>query len=299
MYLVQCSWLHGSTDECYYLGLPVRKFALGFAFPLYTGPESAPGRGYRWVSLLSSAHINSIESWLSTAAVAFLSILDSIYFGKPTFTPFNFLRTNLSSVSLFYGVSSWHYYITQGIPILCTTCLPFVLHAIGKTVMHTSARDSPLRTALATVLWSTTVYSLGRHKEWRFLHPILPLFHLFAAKSLVDLCSHPSRDKRKRCGAHASKRQIFLARIGLPDISLKYIVFICLTVPASLYVILFYCDAPVSVLSYFRALPPHELGNSTVGFLMPCHSTPGFAYLHRKGLAHGGMWALGCEPPLQ
>ena len=298
MYLVQCSWLHGSTYECYYLGLPVRKLTLGFAFPLYAVPESASGRRYHWVSLLPLTYINSIESWLSTTAVAFLTILDSIYFGKPTFTPFNFLRTNLSSVSLFYGANSWHYYITQGIPILCTTSLPFVLHAAGKTVMHASG-DSPLRMALATVLWSTTVYSFGGHKEWRFLHPILPLFHLLAAKSLVDLCPHPSRDKKQRRVAYTSKRQVFLARIGLPNIPLAYISFICLTVPASLYVVLFYCDAPVGVLSYFRALPSNELGNSTVGFLMPCHSTPGFAYLHRKELAHGGMWALGCEPPLQ
>jgi phosphatidylinositol glycan class B len=93
--------------------------------------------------------------------------------------------------------------------------------------------------------------------------------------------------------------RVFLAHIGLPDIPAKYVSLIFLTVPASLYVVLFYCDAPISVLSFFRALPSAQLGNSTVGFLMPCHSTPGFAYLHRKELANGGMWALGCEPPLQ
>jgi phosphatidylinositol glycan class B len=232
-------------------------------------------------------------------------LLDSVYNRKPTFTPINFLRTNLSSVSLFYGSNSWHYYITQGIPILCTTSLPFTLHGIWQTVKHASARDAPLRTPLATVLWSTTVYSIGGHKEWRFLHPILPLLHLFAAKSLVDLCSHTSRDKKripkaqKPNIARAPKSQNFLNRIGLADIPAKYISLIFLTVPVSLYVVLFDCDAPISVLSYFRALPALELGNSTVGFLMPCHSTPGFAYLHRKELANGGMWALGCEPPLQ
>jgi phosphatidylinositol glycan class B len=232
------------------------------------------------------------------SAVSFLFLLDSVYYGKPTFTPLNFLRTNLSSVSLFYGANPWHYYVTQGIPILCTTSLPFTLYGIWKTVKYASARDTPLRTALATVLWSTTVYSLGGHKEWRFLHPILPLLHLFAAKSLVDLCS-PTNKVWKSSSAHPSKRQIFLSHTGLPDIATKYISLIFLTVPASLYVVLFYRDAPISVLSYFRALPSLELGNSTVGFLMPCHSTPGFSFLHRKELANGSMWALGCEPPLQ
>jgi phosphatidylinositol glycan class B len=239
------------------------------------------------------------------AAIAFLFLLDSVYNGKLVFTPINFLRTNLSSVSLFYGENSWHYYITQGIPILCTTSLPFTLHGIWKTLKHESARDTSLRTAFATILWSTSIYSLGGHKEWRFLHPILPLFHLFAAKSLVDLCSHASRTMKRvvkaqnPSNAREPTMQIFLARIGLPGIPAKYIGFISMTVPASLYVVLFYCDAQIGVLSYFRALPAPELGNSTVGFLMPCHSTPGFAYLHRKELANGGMWALGCEPPLQ
>jgi phosphatidylinositol glycan class B len=285
------------------MDLPIRKPALGFAFPSPAGPQGSSGHHGYWVSL-SIQYEFSIDCSFSMSAIIFLFLLDSLYNGKPTFTPINFLRTNLSSVSLFYGINSWHYYITQGIPILCTTSLPFTLHGIW-TVKLASVRDTPLHTALATVLWSTAVYSLGGHKEWRFLHPILPLLHLFAAKSLVDLCSHTSRNNRrivqdaKPSGAHAPKRQIFLARIGLPDIPTKYICLIFLTVPVSLYIMLFYRDAPISVLSYFRALPSRELGNSTVGFLMPCHSTPGFSYLHRKELANGGMWALGCEPPLQ
>jgi len=157
----------------------------------------------------------------------------------------------------------------------------------------------------SSVLWSTTVYSLGGQKECWFLHPILPLLHLLAAKSLVDLCSHAPRESKrttkpeKRSLPDTHKKRIFLARSGLPDIPAKYISLIFLTVPALLYVVLFYCDAPIGVLSYLRALPSHELGHSTLGFLMPCHSTPGFACLHRKELTNGGMWSLGCEPPLQ
>ena len=50
-------------------------------------------------------------------------------------------------------------------------------------------------------------------------------------------------------------------------------------------------------MSYLRALPQDELGKG-VGFLMPCHSTPGSVYLHRQGIAEGQVWALSCEPPL-
>jgi len=157
---------------------------------------------------------------------------------------------------------------------------------------------------LATILWSIVIYSLGGHKEWRFLHPILPLFHVFAAKSLIYICSGYYQGRKKTMYNRSSdlrnsKRRAALARFDLPDIPAMYLCLIFLTLPASLYVVLFYCDAPVSVLSYFRALPSTELANSTVGFLMPCHSTPGFAYFHRKELTNGGSWALGCEPPLQ
>jgi len=243
-------------------------------------------------------------------AVGFQFILDTLYYGKPTLTAFNFLQTNISSVSLFYGANPWHYYLTQAIPILLSTALPFVLHGFWMTLTSKSARNNtPLRTMLATIIWSITVYSLGGHKEWRFLHPILPLMHVFAAKSLVDLSSRaPERQKTgpsqkpvlgKTGGNKKTDRQVLLDRLGLPDIPASYLGVLLLTLPVSLYVVLFYCDAPISVLSYIRAIPPSEMGDSTVAFLMPCHSTPGFAYLHREKLAYGGSWALGCEPPLE
>lgn len=230
-----------------------------------------------------------------------------MYYNKPTFTPINFLRTNLSSVSLFYGADPWHYYITQAIPILCTTALPFTLHGIWTTLTTPRRHNTPSSTILATIFWTIAIYSLGGHKEWRFLQPILPLFHVLAAKSLIIICSNNTRGIKaghkstysKSSDIRVSKRQAFLARFGLPDIPSLHLCFILLTLPASLYIVLFYCDAPISVLSYFRALPSKALTNSTVGFLMPCHSIPGFAYLHRQELADGGSWALGCEPPLQ
>ncbi|KAK1234961.1 glycosylphosphatidylinositol anchor biosynthesis [Marasmius sp. AFHP31] len=61
-------------------------------------------------------------------ALAPIFVLDTLYYGQATLTPFNFLKTNLSSVSLFYGSNPWHFYISQAIPILCTTAIPFVLH---------------------------------------------------------------------------------------------------------------------------------------------------------------------------
>lgn len=306
MYLIQCAGLLSSTYQCCYLDFPLRKSPVGCATSIYNCPENSTRFVGHCVRHCFNSMLSLLISSTSSSAVAFLFLLDSVYYNKPTFTPVNFLRTNLSSVSLFYGADPWHYYITQAIPILCTTGLPFVLHGIWTT-LTAPRHNTPSRTMLATILWSIAIYSLGGHKEWRFLHPILPLFHVFAAQSLINICSSNYRGRKvgekstysRASDLRISKRRATLARFDLPDIPAVYLCLIFLTLPASLYVVLFYCDAPVSVLSYFRALPSKELANSTVGFLMPCHSTPGFAYLHRKELTDGGSWALGCEPPLQ
>jgi phosphatidylinositol glycan class B len=234
-------------------------------------------------------------------ALISLFILDSLYYGKPTLTPFNFLLTNISQVSLFYGSAPWHYYLIQALPILCTTALPFVLHGISLALLNHNA--ATLRTMVGTIAWTIAVFSALGHKEWRFLHPILPLLHIFAAKSLVDLSSHisPKTTGKKPESADVTSRHSFTQRVlrGLPPIRTRFLAFLLLTVPVSLYIVLFYCSAPISLMSYIRDVPRDELRNGTFGLLMPCHSTPGHAYLHRKELAQGGMWALGCEPPLQ
>ncbi|KAJ7582998.1 glycosyltransferase family 22 protein [Mycena floridula] len=205
-------------------------------------------------------------------------MLDSLYYGKPTFTPLSFLTTNLSGVALFYGSNPWHYYISQAFPILCTTSLPFVLYGIWS-IPRTNVVQ---RTMFGLIVWSILVYSLAGHKEWRFIHPLLPLLHLFAAKVLVDM----------------STQNYGTAGHGLP-VHTSHLLILLLTIPVSLYTTLFYCSAPISVMSHIRNLPEKDLERS-VGFLMPCHSTPGHAYLHREALSkQNQIWSLGCEPPLQ
>ncbi|KAF9265631.1 glycosyltransferase family 22 protein [Marasmius fiardii PR-910] len=210
-------------------------------------------------------------------ALSLTFVLDTLYYGRATLTPFNFLKTNLSAVSLFYGSNSWHFYISQALPILCTTALPFVLHGIwlAAAVPH----SNHLKLLLGLTCWTIGIYSLAGHKEWRFIHPLLPIFHIFAAKSLVDRSSK-SKDSEK-----------------LP-IPRRLLAFLLINVPVSVYIILLYCSGPISVMAYIRSLPP-TTAQSGVGILMPCHSTPGHAYLHRPQLAHGELWTLGCEPPLQ
>ncbi|KAJ7087817.1 glycosyltransferase family 22 protein [Mycena epipterygia] len=220
---------------------------------------------------------------ISALTLSGIYALDSAYYGTPTFTPLNFLATNLSSVSLFYGGNAWHYYLSQAIPIMCTTALPFVLREIWLILR--GRESAALGTMLGCVAWTICVYSLAGHKEWRFIHPLLPMLHVFATKALHDISTS---DDRTRINA-PSKRH-------LPR---RPLITLLITLPISCYIMLLYCSAPIEVMAFIRGLPREELRNGGVGFLMPCHSTPGHAYLHRKELADGRMWALGCEPPLQ
>ena len=68
-----------------------------------------------------------------------------------------------------------------------------------------------------------------------------------------------------------------------------------LSVPTALQVVLYNGRAQIAVLEYLR--PRTDV--RSLGFLMPCHSTPWQAYLHRPTMADPSrFWSLGCEPPL-
>ncbi|KXN91514.1 GPI mannosyltransferase 3 [Leucoagaricus sp. SymC.cos] len=237
---------------------------------------------------------------IASAALGTLFAFDSLYYDQPVFIPYNFLKINSSSVSLFYGSNPWHYYFTQALPILCTTALPFTLHGIYVAVVQPKkGAGAALKNMLGVIAWTITVYSFAGHKEWRFVHPLLPLLHIFATKSLIDLSF---REGTRKVKEKTKKHQGTTAKSFLPPIKHFYIAFLLLTLPISIYIIFFYCSAPINVLSYLRTLPTNATTidggeqPQSVGFLMPCHSTPGQAYLHRPTWE---VWALGCEPPLQ
>ena len=234
--------------------------------------------------------------WPRTLALALVFAADSIYYGVPTLTPFNFLITNMSPISLFYGVNPWHYYFSQALPILCTTSLPFILRSVWLNAAALGRPEAPTSSILlGCVVWTTIVYSLAGHKEWRFLHPLLPMLHVIAAKSIVD--TSPRKIQNLRVTRSGSRRAGLMSY--LPPIRPTYLCLLLLNVPVSIYVVLFYCDGPVTVMKYLRKIPSEELRNGTIGFLMPCHSTPWQAYVHREELSDSRkMWALGCEPPL-
>jgi phosphatidylinositol glycan class B len=220
------------------------------------------------------------------------------------FTPLNFMRTNLSSISLVYGRNAWHYYFTQAIPILCASSLILVVKGFyqglrtpphspdSKDLKVSISTTYRLRLLAGTVLWTIAVYSLSGHKEWRFIHPMLPILHIFAAKALVE--SSTSNITEKQASAQGSFSTFFRTAPR------SHLALLCLQLPAILYCIAYRSSPQVSVMGYLQSLSRDGGEIRSIGFLMPCHSTPWQSHLHNPRLDDPGrLWAIGCEPPLE
>ena len=235
---------------------------------------------------------------------ALLYYSDSAFYGRPVFTPLNFVRTNLSSVSLLYGRSAWHYYFTQAIPVLCASSLPLVVKGLylglhvppqshdSKDHKSSISTSYSLRILAGTVLWTAVVYSLSGHKEWRFIHPMLPILHIFAAKALTESSESNIREKEPSAQWNFSTL--------LRTAPKSHLALLLLQLPAILYCVAYRSSPQVSVMGCLRSLSRDGGQVRSIGFLMPCHSTPWQSHLHNPHLDHPGrLWAIGCEPPLQ
>lgn len=199
------------------------------------------------------------------------AIIDTrIYQGKwglDVFTPFLFFKVNVvNKISLFYGVHTWHWYLSQGLPVILTTFLPLFIYGLHKIysqpVLH--QRVKPL---LLLSLWVIVIYSLLPHKEFRFIFPIVPILLMVAAFGLQQI------------GSSRWRKRIILLLLATQ-------------LPFALYVSLWHQRGVVDVMLWLKGEPTVK----SIGVLMPCHSTPWYSMIHNKEV---DMWFLTCEPPLE
>lgn len=212
--------------------------------------------------------------------------------------PLRFLHFNIAqSLAVFYGKNRPDYYLTEGLPLLLTTALPFAAVGLWKSLRgspsttRTSDEPSTSHGTLSCLGWTSLtmvlVLSLISHKEVRFLYPVLPFLHVLSAGPLSSFL--PVR-------APLSRR----VTVGL---------LLVLNVILAGYVSTVHQRGVIDVLHYVRhkhevrnnlasqtstALTAH-ISNTTVGFLMPCHSTPWRSHLVYPEI---NAWALTCEPPI-
>ncbi|KAH0542220.1 hypothetical protein FGG08_003342 [Glutinoglossum americanum] len=224
---------------------------------------------------------------LTRGLILALSVLtDRLYYQTWTFPPFRFLYFNIAqSLSIFYGRNDWHYYFSQGLPLLLTTALPFGLLGIWRTLHG----GHFIRLQLAvTVLFVTFTLSLISHKEVRFIYPILPALHILTAEALVSTIYPFQHVSTSSLHSHRAPRITQLWKSLLS-------ILLAVNILIALYTTLIHQSGVISVLTYLRKEHGSRNTTTTIGFLMPCHSTP-----WRSHLIHPSMhaWALTCEPPV-
>jgi phosphatidylinositol glycan class B len=199
----------------------------------------------------------------------------------------------VQSLAVFYGTNRPDYYLTEGLPLLLTTALPFAIVGLwrglsGKPSPHSGhAQDVEAQRVLRRLAWTSLIVtaslSLIAHKEVRFLYPILPFLHVLAAKPFTTF---------------------FPSHLPIPRQALLTFLLVVNLLVAG-YASQVHQRGVIDVVAYLRnkheASNYHTSGtgaratNTTAAFLMPCHSTP-----WRSHLVHASIdaWALTCEPPL-
>lgn len=226
-------------------------------------------------------------------------VLDGFFYGQWTLPPLRFLYFNIArSLAVFYGTSPWHYYLTQGVPLLLTTAIPFGVLGLWRALRRKLPASAPNADAAArfqaaiAVLFTAIILSFVSHKEVRFLYPLLPLLHLFAGESIADFLqaglSQPTKHWRWSTLDWFKNGVLFFL--------------LAANIAIGFYASAVHQSGVISVMDYLRheyestyLQLPHARQRMTVGFLMPCHSTP-----WRSHLVHPGIdaWALTCEPPI-
>ncbi|XP_063305143.1 GPI mannosyltransferase 3 isoform X3 [Pelobates fuscus] len=182
---------------------------------------------------------------LFTFGISF--VIDRVFYGKWTFVQWNFLKFNvLQNMGAFYGSHPWHWYITQGFPVIIGTHFPFFIH--GSILA-----PRRYRILLVAVIWTVFVYSMLSHKEFRFIYPVLPLCMVFCGFSITRL----KWWKKPAVG--------FLIISNL--------------LPA-LYTGLIHQRGALDIMSYIQQQCKAENMSTSLLVLMPCHSIPYYSHVH-------------------
>ncbi|KAL1302626.1 hypothetical protein AAFC00_002997 [Neodothiora populina] len=248
----------------------------------------------------------AIPSGLGVVAVSVTA--DRLYYGEWTFPPLRFVHFNVvQSLAVFYGRNRPDYYITEGLPLLLTTSLPFAAWGIyrvclsGRTkssIRNTPAaipsidkRSSTLETLTLTILIFMTSMSLIAHKEVRFIYPLLPLLHVLSAEPFWLFCAG------RRLPLNTLKRLV-LCSIVVLDLILAW--YICTVHQRGVLDVVTTLRAEyethyLPALDAFTKEDNKKTGKMTVLFLMPCHSTPWRSHLVYEGIE---ARMLTCEPPI-
>jgi phosphatidylinositol glycan class B len=245
------------------------------------------------------------------AVIGLSAFSDRLYFGMWTFPPYQWLNFNITqSLAIFYGRNDWHYYLSQGLPLLLTTYLPFALLAFWSSTSIPGTQSSLVKNVrfdLAFIVCTMiATLSLISHKEVRFIYPLLPSLHILAAPHVLSFFNAQSLD---------SVMNNVIPRTPIKPASWRLLLLgllIVVNVTIGLYTTQVHQRGVIDVLAFLRHEYEHQqfsqqgillprrtrqitTNETFAAFLMPCHSTPWRSHLVYPDLH---AWALTCDPPL-
>lgn len=221
-------------------------------------------------------------------------LLDRWMYVKWTFVPLNFLKFNFFSAGGdYYGTHPWHWYFSQGFPAMIFSCIPLLVAGIWWSKQWRLA---------GLIAWVLSLYSILGHKEFRFVLPVLPLAMMFAGYGLATMepsCANQmsksrtlQSDTSAKTSVHRISQEASVKHYSRNLLFLATVVGLLATnVPTALYMSLVHQRGSEAVMHYLssEAVKGHV---KSVMFLMPCHSTPFYSFLH----VNVPMRFLDCSP---
>jgi len=208
--------------------------------------------------------------------------IDRLGYGRWVLSMWNFFRFNVvQGGSAIYGSHPWHWYLTQGIPVLLGPFLPFLYwygsgfsgYCPGRTALRgvpvfaccrflwRSVRRGHIPPYLLPATLVVFLYSTQAHKEFRFLLQIMSLLLIYCADMLATVCDGwPPRSFRNR----------FLVGCLL-----------AVNASAGLYFACVHQRGTIQVMPFLAEEARSGILKDAL-FLMPCHHTPLYSYVHRN-----------------
>ncbi|QSZ29776.1 hypothetical protein DSL72_004293 [Monilinia vaccinii-corymbosi] len=218
-----------------------------------------------------------IEALLCGSLILVISALsDRLYFGEWTFPPYQWLHFNISqNLAVFYGKNDWHYFLSQGLPLLLLTYLPFTILSLFKTFTPPDEMPNPtFASNIQTILTHVTgvmifILSTISHKEVRFIYPLLPILLILTAPSVASFFS-----KEILIPANSTNPtpKIITKVIRKPLLTLL----ILLNIALAAYTTLIHQSAVISVTTFIRHRYETEMLDAQG---IPLHSPEAYSYL--------------------
>lgn len=201
--------------------------------------------------------------FIGSTILIFSIVLDSYFHGSFVVTQWNFLYYNIfKNINAHYSVEHVYWYFISGLPSVLGPIFFIFIYTLIKNIRYINRFDTDSK-LIITILWTLLVFSMIAHKEQRFLLPLIPMIFFVTSQQISILCKK-------------------FIKLGSLSILVNTIILI--------YLGRYHQIGSINVMSHLARLPT----NSTLLFLMPCHSTPLYSHLHLNMTTR----ILTCEPNL-